>query len=105
MYTQEERLSTPHGALGTLCGLVKVVYLPDLSTPHGALGTFHLATSFDEYYNVPFNSTRCIRNQKIDGLTFVKLELDLSTPHGALGTPGPAYKEIIPKVFQLHTVH
>ena len=34
------QLSTPHGALGTsLCGLVKVVYLPSLSTPHGALGT------------------------------------------------------------------
>jgi len=35
----EKPLSTPHGALGTLKGVVMENAGRDLSTPHGALGT------------------------------------------------------------------
>ena len=60
----DERLSTPHGALGTGLVVGKLGMLRmHLSTPHGALGT------------------TCSQLQVI-------FKCKLSTPHGALGTHG-----------------
>ena len=55
------RLSTPHGALGTRPQSFCLSISVKLSTPHGALGTETLAE-------------------------LIVKHIELSTPHGALGT-------------------
>jgi len=77
---ESTKLSTPHGALGTVSGVSKSFLGVLLSTPHGALGTHLLEDLVDE-------------------------ARQLSTPHGALGTE---FWEALSRVranFQLHTVH
>ena len=56
-----EKLSTPHGALGTHLPNVDELLRVQLSTPHGALGT-EKAKREEEERKRTFNSTRCIRN-------------------------------------------
>ncbi len=100
-----QRLSTPHGALGTIFGQTQektpartfqlhtvhqehaaskstLATTSQLSTPHGALGTVRVYRLANECY--PFNSTRCIRNPK--------------------GFHPPSLQKS-PLSFQLHTVH
>ena len=83
--------------------MMKIV-LDKLSTPHGALGT----KLQGETENLPlrqrsFNSTRCIRNAENAAIAFS--ERQLSTPHGALGTSPEGRVNCRVGSFQLHTVH
>ena len=73
-------LSTPHGALGTDGVRDGLTVVRELSTPHGALGTKEEVCHEDSLL-LPFNSTRCIRN---NGVTF---------------------EPNVNEFFQLHTVH
>ena len=96
-----------------------------LSTPHGTLGTerkYRYCGRLDRAFNstryirnseqakqnaklgASFNSTRYIRNESVIDLTLSDEE-ELSTPHGTLGTSKGFHFPAESAAFQLHTVH
>ncbi len=98
----DQRLSTPHGALGTDGFVSECKDFCNLSTPHGALGTKEgEGLRIDD--EISFNSTRCIRNFLPSFKSHYSEKL--STPHGALGTFKETYRSWAAAHFQLHTVH